>query len=298
MEWSLDPGDRLLRSHVHQLYGGQQRYGISTPANSENILVFTDPKGGARFGYDRFEGLQEDGTYGYTGQGQTGAQVFSRGNKALIESLEQGKIIRLFYADTPYVTYVGSFTLADMPFRYEKAHDANGELRRVIVFNLLPIEVDYSAVPNALPLPTTPRILDWTLLDDSGYTYGQIDLASVTARRDEFTLQNAFAQWRRSEGHELKRLEIPVGRTMLVPDFYDQTVSEIIEAKKSPARAHVRLAIGQSLDYVHNAGRHGVIASPAILIPSLPEPDLVDLCAAHRIGLWVPEGNAFENVAA
>lgn len=196
------------------------------------------------------------------------------------------------------MTYVGSFVLADTPYRYEKVHDLDGRLRRVIVFNLLPIEADLTPVPYIGDIPAAARFVDWVQMNDSDYSVGQIELAPSYAKREEFSLQNRFASWRREQGHDLKRLELPVGRTVLVPDFYDATAAEIIEAKKSPARGFIRLAIGQSLDYVNNAHKFGIEATPSILIPGKPEPDLVDLCAVHKIGLWVPDGEQFGNLVA
>lgn len=60
--------------------------GISTPRSIKEILIFTDPEAGVRYGYDKFEGLSEDGSYAYTGEGQPGDQVFLRGNKPLHDS--------------------------------------------------------------------------------------------------------------------------------------------------------------------------------------------------------------------
>ncbi|MCJ1696736.1 hypothetical protein MT349_13210 [Rathayibacter caricis] len=128
--FSLSVGDQVLRRAVHRAYGGQQQGGISTPRSLGEIFIFTDPAKGARHGYDRFEGLREDGSYSYTGEGQVGDQVFLRGNLALRDAAKNGRIIRLFTVQNTRVTYIGAFTTGLPTYRYEIIPDNEGTLRR------------------------------------------------------------------------------------------------------------------------------------------------------------------------
>lgn len=82
-DWPFEIGNTLPRKQVHAKVGGQEQQGIVTPRGWPDVLVFTDPVKGKRFGYDRFEGLRADGCYSYTGAGRQGDQVFLRGNKWL-----------------------------------------------------------------------------------------------------------------------------------------------------------------------------------------------------------------------
>lgn len=125
LAWVLEPGDTVRRRSVHEAYGGQEQGGISTPRSVPEILIFTDPDAGAQFGYDRFEGLREDGSYAYTGEGQYGPQVFARGNRALREAAREGKSIRLFRTSGTSATYVGKFTTGTPTYTIETIPDAN-----------------------------------------------------------------------------------------------------------------------------------------------------------------------------
>lgn len=64
--WSLEPGETVRRRDLQDTYGGSPRSGIVTLSTTRDILVLTDPVKGARFGYDRHDGLHPDGTYTYT----------------------------------------------------------------------------------------------------------------------------------------------------------------------------------------------------------------------------------------
>lgn len=87
----MQPGDEVLRTSLHATYGGQEQCGISTPKSTPDVFIFTDPDKGAKYGYDKFEGLREDGNYSYTGEGQVGDQVIDkRGNASLVRPLSKG----------------------------------------------------------------------------------------------------------------------------------------------------------------------------------------------------------------
>ena len=51
----------------------------------------------------------------------------------------------------------------------------------------------------------------------------------------------------------------------------------MVEAKPSASREHVRLAIGQVLDYVHLLAISGQVTDAAILLPIRPSADLCQL---------------------
>jgi hypothetical protein len=70
--WSLQPGDRILRTELHQRYGGIWRGGVSPSRETPNIFIFTDPRSGERHGY--YDEWEPDGSFHYTGHGQHGDQ--------------------------------------------------------------------------------------------------------------------------------------------------------------------------------------------------------------------------------
>lgn len=289
--WSLRPGDEVRRRAVHRVYGGQQQGGISTPKSIDDVLIFTDPDSGKEFGYDRHEGLREDGNYSYTGEGQVGDQsIDKRGNAALIRAAASGNVIRLFRTQEVYATYVGAFTLGNPAYWEKEIPDRNGAMRSGFVFNLEPIDADTEFLPpyGGKGL-AEPVVKDWTApdFDDVLVEPGpsSSDLEARTVSRLEFELQNDFGKWLAANGDEPKSLTLPVDGSNIMPDLYVPSRGWIVEAKRSVARDHVRTAIGQVLDYAHAARELGVSAAPLILIPGAPSDSLGSLLRALGISL-------------
>lgn len=276
--WPIPIGATLRRREVHAFLGGQQQQGISTPCGSPNILIFTDPDKGKKYGYDRHEGLRPDGLYAYTGEGVRGDQEFLRGNKAILSSVQNGRLIRLFTVRSVMVTYIGSFTLADPPFEYHQIPDFDGDQRRGIIFLLAPVSADVSELPLRDPMDAHSAVIaDWVQPEHVSFTV-ELEPREIEISRVEFELQASFGRYLQAKKHEVRTLTLPAGSSRIQPDFYDVTAGEVIEAKKSTARSYVRMAIGQSLDYANNARRAGIDAKPAILLPGRTEADLTELC--------------------
>ena len=76
------------------------------PAPSQYSWPFTAPSG-HKYGY--FDGLQPDGCFHYTGEGQIGDQQLKQGNRALAEHAQMNKSVRLFSGASGEVTYLGEF---------------------------------------------------------------------------------------------------------------------------------------------------------------------------------------------
>lgn len=290
-DWLLESGDIVLRRSVHDAYGGQQQGGISTPRGRNDIFIFTDPASGARYGYDRFEGLREDGSYSYTGEGQYGAQQFVRGNRSLRDCARDGKTIRLFRTKGTSATYVGSFTTGTPTYVIETIPDADGNPRNGIIFNLLPTDARVELLPaygGELELSSeiysaTPR--NWTPpeYEDVVISAAESAPADRVVSRVEFELQAAFGDWLISQGLSPRRLPLRAGSSLIEPDMFVPERLWIVEAKKSTARGHLRTAIGQVLDYAHVAKKAGLDAVPVILLPGSPQEDLREL--AHSVGI-------------
>ena len=120
------------KEEIHIPYGGQRQGGISTPANKPYVFIFTSDAGHA-YGYaDEF---RPDGTFWYTGEGQTGDMRMESGNLALKNHAEAGKTIHLFeYVKKAYVRYLGTATYLD--HHLEQRPDINDNLRDAIIFEL------------------------------------------------------------------------------------------------------------------------------------------------------------------
>ncbi len=302
--WRLQPGDVVRRRLIHQAYGGQQQGGISTPRSLPEILIFTDPEAGARYGYDQFEGLREDGSYAYTGEGQYGPQTFVRGNRALRDAAADGKVIRLLRTKGVHATYVGAFTLGTPPYVLETIPDAEGEPRDGIIFNLLPLDAQVALLPaygGALDDDVDDVAYAATLRTWHPPEYFDVVVPEAervqeerTISRVEFALQADFGAWLASKGTPPQRLPLRAGSALIEPDMFVPGPDWIVEAKRSTARGHVRTAVGQVLDYRHIARKAGRDSSPVILLPGRPEPDLLELVSSLGIVLAFRDGDGFE----
>jgi len=299
-QWTLEIGDTVRRREIHDAFRGQQQGGISTPKSIPAILIFTDPKEGAKFGYDQFEGLREDGSYSYTGEGQEGHHEFLRGNKALRDAAADGKTIRLFRTSGTMATYVGAFTTGEPVYRMETIPDASGAPRSGIIFNLVPVDADTTLLPPyGGERPASATITEWTPPNHSDIVVAQDELVTTGERvvsRVEFELQADFGRWLKSQDHVIKRLTLPTETSTIEPDLYVESNGWIVEAKKSSARAYVRTAIGQVLDYAHIARRAGFTVTPVILLPGHPEQELLQLMATLDITVVVRRGDSFDTL--
>ena len=294
-EWPWLPATTILRRDVHTRFGGQQQGGISTPKSIPDVIVFTDPDSGRQYGYDKFEGLRSDGGYSYTGEGQHGPQTFIRGNNGILRTSETGGLVRLFRTHRTNATYVGSFTLGDPPFEMRQIPDVDGLQREGIIFNLVPVDADTTLLPayggETLPVITAS---DWTEPDPSAFEFRVVEAEQTrTVSRVEFQLQRDFGNWLKAQGYTPQNLRIPIDGAAIQPDLYEPTTGLVVEAKKSSARSYVRQALGQVLDYdycIRGTGRPSV---PAILLPSSPGDDLIELCDECEVAVITRVGDGF-----
>lgn len=121
------------RRDLHLRYGGQWQGGISTPAKYAFIFSFTGV-GGEKFGYS--DDWKADGSFHYTGEGQTGDMEFRAGNRAIRDHVATNKALYLFEkSGKGMVRYRGQMELDG----YELVGgvpDRDGRTRTVIVFRL------------------------------------------------------------------------------------------------------------------------------------------------------------------
>jgi 5-methylcytosine-specific restriction protein A len=125
-------GELYQRRKLHDVFGGQQQGGISTPSNHNMIFLFTGDRG-KEHGYS--DGWKENGAFFYTGEGQRGDMMFTRGNKAIRDHIEDGKELHLFeYRAKGNVEYVGELVCTG--YHFEQGPDTDGNVRQMIVFEL------------------------------------------------------------------------------------------------------------------------------------------------------------------
>ncbi|MFJ5653866.1 hypothetical protein ACIQD5_11155 [Streptomyces microflavus] len=296
--WPLTPGDEIRRVELHELYGGSSQNGISPSRTTNNILIFTAPSSGHQHGY--YDTWNEDGTFHYTGEGQTGDQKMIRGNKAIHEHRETGKRLRLFEGARGTVRYLGEWVLdPQRPYSEGEAPaTGGGPLRKVIRFHLVPVKAtisdpdvrigrDYVAPDETVaPAPATPNVPDPDLVG-----------RNLTAHR---RLQNALAE-------ETQRR----GFTALSPDVSDPgfdvawrdpqgrvTVCEVKSLTQANEARQLRTGLGQVLDYQDQLSNRAPWVSAVLWVEREPsEPRWVDLCRRVGVTLAWPgqESAAFED---
>ncbi len=292
MPLHLRPGKKIKRKALHRRYGGREQGGISPSRKSANVFLFTDPKRGKRHGYI-YDGLREDGFYDYTGEGQSGDQQMTQGNRAIRDHKVEGRELHLFKASGDQVLYVGQYEYAEH-YPGEAQQTGEGGTRSVIVFRLRPVgttvPVDASPLEKlkrrrVTEIPVERQLTEETVVVPSGRPY--------TASRLEQKLVLSYENALKAEGHEVCRLQIwPKGEPApFFSDLYDRTTNTLIEAKGSAGRTTFRMAIGQLADYAR-------LVKPApkkaILLPERPRPDLIKLAKSEGISvIWAKVNGKF-----
>lgn len=147
------------RQEIHARFGGQRQGGISTPANSPFVVLFTG-EAGQQHGYsDHWEHEDGENILHYFGEGQQGDMQDTRGNRAIREHLQNNKRLLIFQSlgkSQPY-RFLGEFRYI---YAYEQQGivDTKGHLRKAIVFKLKPIEPDFSPFQNTINDAALPAI--------------------------------------------------------------------------------------------------------------------------------------------
>jgi hypothetical protein len=288
----LEPGKSIKRTALHRHYGGREQGGISPSARTPNVFLITDPERGKRHGYI-YDGQRANGLYDYTGEGQSGDQQMTQGNRAIRDHKDEGRELHLFKASGKRLQYIGQYEYVEN-YPGEARQTGSDEPRAVIVFRLRPIGKIAPIDPSPLEeldrrrvkeIPVERLLTEKTTVTPSSAPY--------TATRREQKLVLAYEAMLKEKGHEVSRLQLwPPGEPApFLSDLYDRTANTLIEAKSTVARSAFRMAIGQLADYarfVNPAPRK------AILVPERPRPDLVKLAKSEGIGvIWATGAGKF-----
>ncbi|MFJ7203384.1 hypothetical protein ACIQWR_07600 [Streptomyces sp. NPDC098789] len=248
--WHLLPGQTIKRRELHDRYGGSRQGGISKCAKSDNILLFTDPKTGHQHGY--FDKWAEDGTFHYTGDGQTGPQTFdSLGNGSTRDHVSLGLALRLFEGSRGVVRYVGEFAVdPEQPYSWGEAPETGGgPLRKVIRFHLAPI--GSTTQPASVPVGCGYRVADESVEPaPAEQSLPDSDLVGRNLKTHR-KLQNDLAKAAAARGLDV--LSPGVGD----PDFdlawrlhaAELSVCEVKSLTLANETRQLRAGVGQLLDY-------------------------------------------------
>jgi len=144
------------RDQIHGLLGGQRQGGISTPARSPFVILFTG-EAGKQHGYHDF--WDDNGVLHYYGEGQRGDMKFSGGNLAIREHMGNGKRLLLFQmmGHGRPCRFLGEFQFVHA---YEQTGipDTSGDLRTALVFMLQPVESSFEPFDKSLGEMADPEV--------------------------------------------------------------------------------------------------------------------------------------------
>jgi len=275
------------------LFGGGRQGGISPSAKTPNVLIFSDIASGRQHGY--VDTWRDDGCFHYVGEGQVGDQQMIRGNRAILDSAQEGRALRVFKGVGGVVEYRGQFVLhrAQPWYTTDAPETGGGPLRSVIVFRLRPVQAS-RRLPAGLPAiarrDAVVRVAIEEMLTEKMIV--EPTREPYEAERRESLLVKRFRDFMVSRKHVVERLMItPSGEAKpIFTDIYVRDRNLLVEAKGGVDRCSIRMAIGQLVDYSRFAPK-GV--KRAVLLPSPPRADLLKLLAHAGISLLVPDDDAF-----
>jgi hypothetical protein len=287
----LDPGDSLSRREVHERFGGRRQGGVSPSREAPAVIFFTDPATGHRHGY--YDGWDAEGLFNYVGEGQRGDQRFVQGNKSILQHREDHRTLEGFLARGTEVTYLGEFELVDWFLRDAHETGDKNTLRQVIVFRLRPL----NPVPVDLPVaPVTPAdeaTVEMVAVEEqhTERSFVAPDREPYELERSEAALVHRYRQHLQRKGHTVSRLRVvPPGEgAPIYSDLWDASAGELVEAKASVTRDHLRHAVGQLLDY----GRFVDAKALTVLVPCRPRQDLLAYLRHAGIDSVYPDGEGW-----
>ena len=114
----------------------------------------------------------------------------------------------------------------------------------------------------------------------------------IRAEKVEAVLLGDYRRWLAQQGRKLSAVKY---RTLQC-DAYEADRRNLIEAKSSARREHIRMAVGQLLDYAFQGNKKFRHPHKAILLPSKPASDIVDWLDSLKIKIvWRKKKTFFDN---
>lgn len=294
--WVFEPGDRIKRSELHDLYGGGRQGGMEPSSKTPNVFLFTNQSIGVQYGYN-FDGWHSDGTFHYTGEGQVGDQKMVHGNRAARDHHVEGRALRLFQKAGTDVIYIGEFELPDEShILLDEAPDRFGQPRTVFVFRLKPVGAVVQTPDLIAPsgVPSMAQVVPLEASNVETFIQQHPDSIPIEAQRTEAKLVARYARWLGKQGQTAVRHAVATaGGRLMYTDMFVPETGELIEAKSSSSRHHMRVGLGQALDYA----RYIEHAYVSVLTPTRPAHEMVSLLVGHGVGaIWEETTGAFEAV--
>jgi len=250
----LTPGKSYIRTELHNAFGGNQRRGIVQLPNFNAIFLLPSLKN-ENAGY---EAQWDDGIYHLSGEGLTGDQKMTVGNKALAESLKKETEIYLFEPLVNKKPFTHKFHSKVKCISFEEylGPDQNNDIRKMFRFYFKSsehpdfqntgyskikeeikeeLEEDYIKEPSSTSISTSERIL-------STEEYKVARKEAVTRRQLENILVAEYKNFLEKEGYKVKHSQV---------DLIAENDTELIyiEAKILKNATTAAHGLGQLLHY-------------------------------------------------
>jgi len=115
---------------------------------------------------------------------------------------------------------------------------------------------------------------------------------TIIATNKEAALIRDYRQWLKLQKRTLPSLKYKA----LQCDGYEKDRCNLIEAKSSISREHIRMAVGQLLDYGYQGEHKLGVPNMAILLPEKPASSVVEWLDPLKISLvWQENGKFLDN---
>ena len=297
---NLLPGQSIKRTELSGYLKLSGQGGIDTSDKNSLTCIFSYSKEGAKHGYK--DGWN-NGIFEYFGQGLLGNMEMKGNNKSLLNhKLKQRRVFLFFKGLKGEVIYENEFTVdGNDPYFWTTSIDDEGKLRDSIVFRLKPVK-KYS-IKNFVSSKTnnvTKTIAKEIPLEKSsgkqsskGVTY----ISRGIKDKKEARLVEEYNSFRKGKKlKELKRhsLQPSLSKKNYFTDGFEAESKTLIEAKASNHRDKIRMAIGQLFDYRKLLEQDNVkVNNLAILVPSCPSKDLLELLKDLKIKIIFKKDNKF-----
>lgn len=122
------------REELHNEFGGNRQSGISSCKEHPVVFIFSGSSV-EKYGYE--DGWDNENIFRYSGEGQIGDMVFTRGNLSILNHKEDGKKIYLFEKTTESGYWKFIDELMYLSYEYYPTTDRDGNKRNGIRFNLV-----------------------------------------------------------------------------------------------------------------------------------------------------------------
>ena len=147
------------------------------------------------------------------------------------------------------------------------------------------------------PTVTTSNIGLVDLPESHQLDYKRQTQSKITrVKKLEATLLDGYQDWLKEQDRKLEEAQYRTKHGTLRCDGYEKERRNLIEAKSSARREHIRMAVGQLLDYAFQGKEEFGEPYKAILLPRKPEANIENWLLNLKISIiWRERGSFLDN---